>query len=640
MIMKRFTFIATALIALASCSDSEFVGENTSQTSQTEQGAIVFGTGVNTVTRADHVGADAADLLGKKFIVGGFKNDGTSYSTVFDHYQVNWEENTAGTTTDNTSDWKYVGVTTPELGTVNSGAQTIKYWDYAASYYDFVAFSAGKENALIYDGTPTTGTNVLATAVNTSTLTTAAYTLKGNANDLAKCYIADLVTAKKNGTSPDQKYQDEIKFKFRSLGAKVRIALYETVPGYSVQNVKFYSNATTTIESGTENESATLFTSDAVFYPDGTMTVKFPTIGASNTSDTDYNKAHVSFVGTGTAADTKSFGNLNYTTDKEDTRIGDGNYLQRTSSTPSFAGTTAPYYLTVLPDENGNVLTLRVDYELKAIDGTNEVIKVHGATAYVPQIYAAWKPNYAYTYIFKISDNTNGWTSKVDTDPTGLYPITFDAIVLDSEEKTQSTITTVASPSITTYQVGHVYTDNEYKAGKIYVQVMANGSLKNDLGAKAKLYTITNISGNNTAKLEANVMDALNIKVSEIENVITGRNGLVLTRVSLNNTTTIPGVDGNDITVNNYEAQYFTAESNKTYAYVYEVSDGTPSYYYSAEASTTKPTDWTTGTWYKDPDGLTAVADADWESEKIFYKKYTNQNKIYGVKVIKVAAGS
>ena len=242
---KMLFFAAIALAALGSCTSDEFVGENNPQEANASE-VINFGGSFKAITRADHVGADAADMLGQKFYVGGYKNNGSAYTPVFDNYKVEWDDNTAGTTTDNTSDWKYVGVTAPGFTDHISGSQTIKYWDYAASYYDFVAYSPGKGNTLIVTGTPSDN-QILATAIAPSTLTTAAYTLQGSATDLAECYIADLITAKESrASSPDINYNNEVKIKFRSLGAKVRVALYETIPGYSVRDVKFYTNADAT----------------------------------------------------------------------------------------------------------------------------------------------------------------------------------------------------------------------------------------------------------------------------------------------------------------------------------------------------------------------------------------------------------
>ena len=674
---KNLLLAALAITALAGCSDDSFVGEQTQQGTN-EQETIGFSLNIPAITRTDHVGADAANMLGEKFYVGGYKWDPTAgtgssgeYVTVFDNYLVQWGANTAGTTTDNTSDWKYVGVTNPGFADHVTGAQTLKYWDYSASYYDFVAYSPGNGNTLIVassEGHPADN-EILATAINpnTSALGTAAYTLQGSATDLAECYIADLITAKESGASaPDINYRAEVPIKFRSLGAKVRIALYETIPGYSVKAVHFYQDATTALTTDiSSNTSATLFASSKVFYPNGTMTVKFPTIGTSNRNNSDYNKAHVTFAGTGTATSTKAFGNLNYETTVEgleDSRLNYTgntiNYLKRTSTAPSFAGDIASnYYLTVLPDETGNALELRVDYTLESIDGSKETITVHGAKAFVPQIYAAWKPNYAYTYIFKISDNTNGWT-KAAGGTEGLYPITFDAVVADSEDGTQSTITTVATPSITTYQKGHKYADDVYKkeTGDIYVQVMKPGStesdpytLASDLGTKGQLYTITLASGSSKTLAnvtEADVMDALNINnAGNTTTPITGRNQFVLTEatnsVSGSSTfTTIPGVDGNDITVADGTAAKLAASglSAGYYAYVYNATSGTPglTYIYSAVtlSTTDAPSDWS-GNYWDNPNG-SGDAVTTYVKDKTYYRRYTNLNNVYGVKVIKV----
>ena len=61
----------------------------------------------------------------------------------------------------------------------------------------------------------------------------------------------------------------------------------------------------------------------------------------------------------------------------------------------------------------------------------HEIIKVYGATAQIPAESAAWKPGYAYTYIFKITKDTNGSTDPEHIYPEGLFPITFDAVVVD-----------------------------------------------------------------------------------------------------------------------------------------------------------------------------------------------------------------
>ena len=630
-----FSFIALAALALASCTSDEFVGENKTETLKNE-GQILFTTGTSSITRADHVGADAANLLNNRFVVGGFKGTESPATTiVFDNYLVNWTANTASTTESNTNDWEYVGITAEDPSGISGNTQTIKYWDYSTSQYDYVAYSKG------------TATNVTASAIDAANLTTAAYTLEGSAEDLAKCYIADLVTHYKEDKDPAQpKYQDVVKLTFRSLGTKVRMAIYETVPGYSVKAVKFYTDATTELSAGASETNATLFSTGTaptdLFFTDGKMTVNFPTIGSSNLEKTDYNKAHVSFAAAdgATGATTKDFGELNYGTKESNEKSNGDIWLGRTLPTASYAGTADPYYLTVLPNETGTVLELRVDYTLESIDGSGEEITVHGATAFVPVIYTQWKPNYAYTYVFKISDNTNGWTStagtEIGTDPAGLYPITFDAIVTDAVDGTQATITTVATPSITTYQKGHDVTKDEYSASadepNIYVQVMSESTLKDDLGTNGQLYTVAKTG---TAEIsEATVMDALNIIETTASDVTTGRNGIQLTKATSDATiTAVPGADGNDITVDAGTAAKFKPAAG-TYAYVYKVADGTAGELYT-NITVTAGED-VTDYYVMNADGTYTAATGTAVEGTYYYKKYTVNNTTYAVKVIKV----
>lgn len=644
--MKKYLFIAASALALASCSSEDFVGTEGGNVENGANKAINFGGKLGKITRAnDHVGADAAELLGKKFYVAGFKGavqtDGIVTNTVFDHYTVSWEKHTAGTTTDNTSDWKYVGLTPlTDLAKI-TGQQTIKYWDYSTGQYDFIAFSTGK--ATIVTGTdkePKDG-EVKVTSINATNAKTAAYTIKGTAADLNKCYIADLITAY-NPTKKDKpEYQKEVQLSFRNLTSKVRVAFYETIPGYSVKDVKFYTNNTTENNQNVSEDKASLFTEGEEtynkFYGSGTATVYFPTVGTDNFGKSDYNKAHVSIAGTD-AKTLKDFGTLNYTT-PEDSRLNKENeknniYLARTSSEATFAGTTKPYYQIVIPNEPGTTLTLRVNYTLVANDGSGETINVYGAKAIVHAIYAQWKSNYAYTYIFKISDKTNGLTGLGENTPEGLYPITFDAVVADSEIGNQTTITTVATPSITTYQEGHDITKNEYKEGNIYVMATdKDGNLIKDLN-KANLYTVTGATIS-----EATVHDALTIgsTTNAENNTITGRNGITLTKAEMStNITAIPGVDNNDITVTANTAAKFNAKAG-IYAFVYETTP-TP-----APASTElhtaitfdTETDLTDKGYYTD-EACDTLATGKSKTNTVYYQKITNTNKTYAIKVIKV----
>ena len=641
--MKKYLFFAAAILTMASCSEENYVGDNNLVNQGDGSGAIAFGSGFKAVTRANAYGADAAALLNKRFVVGGFKTaNGTTYSKVFDNYAVQWVENTAGKTASNTSDWEYVGVTplSPATSITSSVGQTVKFWDYSTSSYDFMAYSTGNATEVGTDAEIADG-KVKVVAISHDTKGTSAFTLTGSVNDLAGCYISDLVTVNKAD------YGKEVQLTFRSLSAKIRIGLYETIPGYAVKDVKFYHAHPTTLGSGS-----------------GTTPYLIGSFANSPSFVVSYsgNTAQVT-PGNGAHTDYASFGSF------PSTAIG-------TSSTATTFAGTSPYYQTVLPNNATGALELAVDYTLESLDGSGEIIKVYGATARVPAAYTKWQANYAYTYIFKISDNTNGWTSTSTTDPTGLYPITFDAVVYSSEEAgEQSTISSVATPSITTYQKGHVYTAGpEYAASTsnpIFVQVMVDGDLKSDLNTQGQLYTLS------AATSEAEVLNALSIQTATTETTITGRNSLVLTKAASDATiTAIPGVDGNDISVTAGQAASFAATAGD-YAYVYDTGewDGVavslstqptewPTGYFSNKACTTAattfsagtyykklsyiysaetmgasaPADWSTpGLWYKDPNGETAAGAWDVANNgKVFYKRYAVDHKIYGVKVIKV----
>ena len=496
--MKKVYFFLAAMtsVALFSCTGDELVDTSPApQQDFVEEIPIVFSSLNKNMTRADYTGKTAADLLGNKFVVTGYKGSQATWNDannvkVFDNYAVVYRENTAHTTESNIANWEYVGVDRIKHAIDNGiTRQSIKYWDYSAAQYNFIAWSAGKKTA-IYTGTPTDG-QVLVSAITPKTATGAtgvAYTFTGKAVDLKDCYIADLVTVKKDGSTASS-YNDPVTLKFRPLGSKVRIGIYETIPGYSVKDVKFYTAAAVDLAGNTSDDTPRLFTTAAnQIYTEGTYTVYYPTVDAAGNSDN--NQAHVKFTGTGTQSTIVDFGDLDMTIAEDGEKTEGKKFLGRTSTSASYAGRAeGNYYTQYLPNEAGTNLNLRVDYTLESIDGGGETIKVRGATAQVPSIYTQWKAGYAYTYLFKISDKTNGHTgvydptkpddTTVNSDPAGLYPITFDAVAVNEEEDaTQETITLVSTPSITTYQKGSkVVNNDEYLAttGDIYVTVNDGG---------------------------------------------------------------------------------------------------------------------------------------------------------------------
>ena len=621
----KYYFLAALAAVFASCANEEYVGD-TSPTAleQTGDGSIQFGFDIPNMTRAGELkGATAAEKLGRMFVVEGTKGseatDAPSSTVVFDNYLVGYEYNSAGTTESNTHNWEYVGkqtgitdrMTTATWTSLHNGdgqakSQTIKYWDYSTSQYDFIAWSTGTCEAIpVPDpaAEPASG-KIQVTRINTgATLKTNGFKMTASsAADLLQCYYTDIITAKKdNGAGTD--YGKPVTLTFKNMAAKVRVALYETVPGYSVKNVQFYQSDAnpinpTDLATDISTNPATLFTMGSDNLPQsGTVTVMYPHIGTENSTKETYNKASVSVEGGSSTSKTQTFGTIptGQLKGKDSNEANETVYLGRNITEASFAGDAdKAFYQPVIPNTNGHPLTLRVNYTLVSTDGSGEEIKVYGAKAVVPATYAVWQPNYAYTYIFKISDNSNGYTSTTSSDPKGLYPITFDAVVTNFTDVNaeQTTVTTVATPSITTYQQGHNHAaKDEYSksqtAGKsasvkaLYVQVMNNSgdpALVTDLNTAGKslLFKVTGA----TPISEATVMDALqNHTADYVYNAASpvGRNGLTLTTASseLNNeaTSIVNGVNDQPIegiTAGKLaEIDIKNLDENSTYAYVY-----------------------------------------------------------------------
>lgn len=498
--MNKYFIAAASALALASCSSDDFLGEIQGNEQNGATSAINFGGDTGKITRATTKGNAAAELLENNFVVVGFKGSNEDAANnenyAFDHYNVNFKDGSAFSTESNRAGWEYVNQDMKVKGTEpyaplaqSASQQTIKYWDHSCASYDFIAFSMGKKDAASKYATPT--------HVDKAHLATAAYTLSGNVNTLSECYISDMKTV----TEPNYN-KTPVSMSFRHLASKVRMALFEIVPGYVISDVKFYDATSTT---ATADPEGTLIGN---FNNSGTLTVYFPTTGTKHATEKDYNKAHVKFTATegeDGVLNFKKFGTVNYNNQAEGTILAGSTYLSQNAAKPSYCGAG---YQNVLPSEGApSAITLRIDYKLTSVDGSNETINVKGATATVPAEYTEWKSGYAYTYIFKISQDTNGSTGGSST---GLTAISFDAVVVDDEANgLQETITTVSDNSFTTYgyKDDKVTTNgNEYVNGTdIYATVYSAGATV----APQKLYTVTLESGATQTINEASVANAL-----------------------------------------------------------------------------------------------------------------------------------
>ena len=494
---KNYLFLATAIVALAGCSDNTYMGDL--EGGGPNNMPISFNMNTPALNRATE-GAAAATLLGNNFVVFGYKTVSSSPQTVFNNYQVNFVANTANTTESNSANWEYVsyknlpvGVSTnvgvrafsalTSSGQPNETAidQTIKYWDFGATQYDFFAYSLGVGN----DHDDDAGTAPQYARV--SALSNSTYTIEGSAAELGTCYISNKKTLTSLSTSAT-----EVDLEFLSFLSKVELKFYEIIPGYSVKSVKFYPSA-----AGASTTTPSLYAGSSVIPTGGKYTVTFdangkPQLALAASDPTPTTDTKIDFSTT-----------LSNYKDKEYQEASEDVYLGRASNDATSTNT-----IPVLPNpDNTNALNLKMDFTLVSRDGSGETINMTGATAVIPAAYAKWKPNYKYTYIFKISDNTNAQSGTV----TGLYPITLDAIVTDAQDGSQETITTVSDPSITTYAKGEMVTaNNEYlTSANIYIVVNNGTSLTID--TNAKLYTAEVEAGAAQGITEETVANALTV---------------------------------------------------------------------------------------------------------------------------------
>lgn len=553
--MKKVYLIlaATVGMTLASCTNTDYVGEVANTTTLSNDGQIRFASTSGNMTRADLYGGDAAAKLTNKFVVYGTKHaaaeaaDASNDVVVFDNFQVNWATGTAGTTESNSSDWEYVGKTAYTDGISSQG---IKYWDYsAAAGYTFYAFSS---TDISYPAGASDKVVVTKVTTDASSLYNKGYqvTVKNGAT-LNNLYFSDRVEVAKAN------YGKTVDLTFRNVGSKVRVGFYETIPGYTVKIDKFYIDdaaaaAVTTFPAMNDAKTDGFYAS--------LQNVKSAKAGTDQTLNVTYYSATTATEVINRPKLTNPTAGYDYTL-----KVGTGAIINTTLGTSANNPTWAVAggeYTPVFPFEgNTNPMLIKLDFTLTPDDGTTAEIKVRGARAIVPVQYVQWKSNFAYTYIFKISDLTNGTTGSVDangdpTDPEGLKPITFDAIVVDVDNEKQETITTVATNSITTYAEGAIA--NEYTNGTdIYVVV------SND--ASHAVLTPTAI-GTDATQAQVYSLDKAASEAEVLAQLTGSPMGITLTPVTATIGTTVPLTDGTTPSISNVK---FTPSAAGTYAYVY-----------------------------------------------------------------------
>lgn len=507
--MKKYLFIAASALALASCSSEDFVGTEGGNVETGANQAINFSGNAGKITRATSNEGTPEKMLDYQFKVYGVKkmrkNGVDMFEPSFTNYSVWYDE--AKNTTSNTNGWEYVG--NKKDATYGSGNvklqndQYIKYWDYAAEEYHFVAGSP--ISAFTYN--KNADINTVGMKIPSATITGLAGHININKTETAlktdPVYVATPIVVKK------EKYQEPVTFEFNRQQAMVRVGIYETIPGYSITEINFY-DADGKVQSITEADGKESKGTNIIL----TSSTENYFVGGSNVEGT------ITYDWTGTTPSYTYVYTETGLTKSPNWYAGKLGTLATTSTAEvtDLYGTDGDMskngYFTVIPTPSATTaapILIKCDYTLNADDHSGETIKVTGATAAIPAAFSKWEVNTRYTYLFKISQNTNGYTGD-EPNKAGLYPITFAAVVKGSTDAMQGTVTTVSTPSITTYQESSVTDASvEYKINKaIYA------TATNDKGEEFTLTTNGTAVGNVQVYKLSKERNEAELQVSEV----------------------------------------------------------------------------------------------------------------------------
>lgn len=528
---KNLIITMLAAAALTACTSDEYLGA-LNEYKQPEEAAqpINFGYRNSTMTRAQQ---NMEELNVATFRLYGTK--GASGIQVFNNYLV-WHTNYSNTEI-TARYWDYDGSAgeevTPYVGVEPSATpadpvtlpnnQDMKIWDYEQPSYHFWAVAPWDDKVSFNVNATTTvpGTNVDG-EVTQAVLTNVGGHIIPNAGT-AQSFKQYYVTAPTTVNRED--YNKTVTLVFKRTGARVRVGFYETIKGYCVKDMKFWNvrvtqNGNSMKVKNTSSSNVTFNRTDYAFMGNETSDPATMFIDYDNANDeytVSYDESTITgsrhFYAGSYAGQTISTSSANptYGTDADMDAYGYFSVLPTPTEFGDYGLTDASLNGTARP------IYLVCDFTLQSLDGSQEDIHVKGARAQIPADYTTWKPNTAYTYLLRISQNTNGTTGNVDptlpdgtdpddpdggvdpedpdhpdpVDPTdpdnptdpddpgydpdvpdlpepptppgdgtpdaspeGLYVITFDAVVEDWADHLEGTTTTVATPSITTYQNG------------------------------------------------------------------------------------------------------------------------------------------------------------------------------------------
>ena len=451
--MKKFIYLAVGVALMASCSSdfdlsegggnaggSDVIGfqmrtGNTSRATTGLQSAGHYNFGVFGYKKNDKVNPIMGNYLVGYLDAKGYQP--RTGSTVGDQPGV----------ADGTSYWMYekmgygqfngtyagetVNPNTPYAS--NNEGQYLRYWDKSADHTCFYAYApyvntgATGKTVTYVDGTPKGSSH------DTYVLTIPNGTIKHGFDDpstyefmyaSAKVLVGD--------------YGHDVSLKFNRLNAKVNIKFWEDIEGYSVRLIDltpaYGVAATPSIKEDGQGyygyKLGKIYTKNGVkikFNADAEFQNLKQYAGETTSAPLDFKTPTASLIGENRVMATPSPSTY-YAIPK-----GSGANVLADGELNYSASGSAP--ATELAQTG---LTFHVSYEL--ISTTGEKITVTDATVHVPKDYCNWEANKHYTYIFRITKNSNGSTGTTTPKPedpevptvNALYPIVFDNCVVEA----------------------------------------------------------------------------------------------------------------------------------------------------------------------------------------------------------------
>lgn len=395
-----------ALAALTACSSSENeallpptppVVTDPTQNELPMTFSIAMAETENSTTRAAAPlqGTEAAEKLGKSFVVNGYKftkTDGDyGPQAVFAQTPVTYTDGTAGSTSSNTHGWDYVD---------EANNQFIRYWDQAAFGYVFWAYAPKELTGGVTVESKLNDDNVSASIKFSN--------LKGGAKAPTTSAYMSLPTIV-NPISAQVQFQGPTTLNFQQPLARIRIGFLSGEDDYSalspnelhVSDVKFapVDNSPTPSPSIIVNGSVTATCSWE--YKSSKFETKAPVYRAEAASASD-KLASLTFNNYGAYHNTNQYYTLTadqyvenalyvYATETKDAGAG-----QVTTSSPAEQDKRIEkQWFYVFPENNPKKWRLSINTKSNGIDSEK--------TAVVPATYMKWQPNHQYTYIFKVS---------------------------------------------------------------------------------------------------------------------------------------------------------------------------------------------------------------------------------------------